>query len=64
MGIFLGVIAGLFLSAGRAYLIAVNVLCKSNDFGADEVDLQQYAGYDPISCENVGQERCSSSFFS
>ena len=56
MAIFIGVIAGLFMASGLAYLIAIHALCKSNDFGDEEIDLQQFAGYDPIVCENVGQE--------
>ena len=60
MAIAIGILAGLVIAGGVAYLIAVSSLCKSNDFGDETVDLQQFTGYDPISCENVGQE--SSSF--
>ena len=56
MAIFIGVLIGLFVASGLAYLIAVHALCKSNDFGSEEIDLQTFAGYDPISVENVGQE--------
>ena len=57
MGIFIGVVSGLFLASGIAYLIAIHTLCKSNDFGSEEVDLQQFAGYDPVVCENMGQAK-------
>jgi len=51
---FLGIVFGLAIAAGLAYFIATSVLVKSNDFGDEPIDLQQYAGYDPISIENQG----------
>ena len=51
----LGVLFGLFLAGALAYLIAANALIKSNDFGDDKIDLQQFAGYDPIYIDNAVQ---------
>jgi len=60
IGIYLlGILFGLAVAAGLAYFIASSVLVKSNDFGDEPIDLQQYAGYDPIFIENAGQVNSS-----
>ncbi|MBR3039094.1 MAG: hypothetical protein IKI20_00345 [Lachnospiraceae bacterium] len=61
--IVLGVMFGLLLSVSLAYYIAATALLKSNDFGDDVVDLQTFAGYDPIAIQNVGQVSGSKNFF-
>lgn len=55
IGVYLlGILFGLAVAGGLAYFIASSVLVKSNDFGDEPIDLQQFAGYDPISIENAG----------
>lgn len=51
----LGVLFGLSLAGALAYFIAANTLLKSNDFGDDNIDLQHYAGYDPIAIDKPVQ---------
>lgn len=51
----LGVLFGLFLAGALAYLVAAIALTKSNDFGDENIDLQHFAGYDPICIDNAVQ---------
>lgn len=55
--VILGVLFGLALAGGIAFLVCTIVLKKSNDFGNTEAGIEQYTGYDPIRIQNMGQER-------
>ena len=55
MMIAIGVLIGLVLGTGIAFVISSVILKKSNDFGDSTASLEQYTGYDPVEITNQGQ---------
>ena len=55
--VILGVLFGLALAGGIAFLVCTIVLKKSNDFGNTEAGIEQNNGYAPLKIQNKGQER-------
>lgn len=55
MMIAAGILIGLVLGAGIAFVISSVLLKKSNDFGDSTASLEQYTGYDPVEITNQGQ---------
>jgi len=55
ISIILGVLIGISIAFVLALLIGSIVLLKSNDIGSDVAGIEQYTGYAPIECENIGR---------
>ena len=50
-----GILLGLALAVGLAFLITASSLSKSNDFGDTDIPIDQYTGYTPPQITSVGQ---------
>ena len=57
--IVIGIIFGLALSAGVAFMIGAIILRKSNDFGDSTAEITTYTGYDPVNVDVAGQVKDS-----
>ena len=50
-----GILLGLALAVGLAFLITASSLSKSKDFGDTDIPIDQYTGYTPPQITSVGQ---------
>lgn len=50
-----GILLGLALAVGLAFLITASSLSKSNDFGDTDIPIDQYTGYTPPQITSAGQ---------